>query len=228
MVSFIDAHRDTYGVEPICRELPIAPSTYYDHRACRLDPSRLSRRAQRDEVLCPEIRRVWEENFRVYGVRKVWRQLNREDTKVVQRKKSIDKPMVTRAEKFKSGTLDYAGFSVCATRKCFYNDLGEYNENYLGWGGNDNDIAWRAKTVLGIEHKFTHNLYHMWHAKGYSKHLLWKRRDVWLTTYKHPRKVNNRLLKKKKGKMQAQTYIDISDIRVDSRAEHLRKKARKA
>jgi len=84
MVSFIDAHRDTYGVEPICRELPIAPSTYYDHRACRLDPSRLSRRAQRDEVLCPEIRRVWEENFRVYGVRKVWRQLNREGTKVAR------------------------------------------------------------------------------------------------------------------------------------------------
>jgi putative transposase len=84
MVSFIDAHREEYGVEPICREVPIAPSTYYEHRAIRSDPSKASRRAQRDEVLCPEIRRVWEENFRVYGVRKVWRQLNREGTKVAR------------------------------------------------------------------------------------------------------------------------------------------------
>jgi putative transposase len=84
MVSFVDAHRDEYGVEPICRELPIAPSPYYEHRARRSDPSRLSRRAQRDAVLCPEIRRVWEENFRVYGVRKVWRQLNREGTGVAR------------------------------------------------------------------------------------------------------------------------------------------------
>jgi putative transposase len=84
MVSFIGAHRDEYGVEPICRELPIAPSTYYEHRARQSDPSRLSRRVKRDAVLCSEIRRVWEENFRVYGVRKIWRQLNREGTKVAR------------------------------------------------------------------------------------------------------------------------------------------------
>jgi putative transposase len=84
MVSFIDTYKDEYGVEPIVKELPIAPSTYYEHRARRSDPSRLSRRAQRDAVLCLEIRRVWEENFRVYGVRKVWRQLNREGTKVAR------------------------------------------------------------------------------------------------------------------------------------------------
>ena len=84
MVSFIDTYKDEYGVEPICEELPIAPSTYYEQRARRSDPSRLSPRAQRDAVLCPEIRRVWDENFRVYGVRKVWRQLNREGTKVAR------------------------------------------------------------------------------------------------------------------------------------------------
>jgi putative transposase len=84
MVSYIDAHREEYGVEPICRELPIAPSTYYEHRARQSDPSRASRRVQRDGMLCPEIRRVWEANFRVYGVRKVWRQLNREGTKVAR------------------------------------------------------------------------------------------------------------------------------------------------
>jgi putative transposase len=71
-------HREAYGVEPICRVLPIAPSTYYDHVARRRDPSRRSARARRDEVLKREVRRVFEENFRVYGVRKVWRQLKRE------------------------------------------------------------------------------------------------------------------------------------------------------
>ncbi len=63
---------------PICNVLPIAPSTYYDHLAKRADPSRLSARARQDEALRPEILRVFEENWRVYGVRKVWRQLVRE------------------------------------------------------------------------------------------------------------------------------------------------------
>ncbi len=74
MVSFIDAHRAMYGVEPICRVLPIAPSTYHAHVARRMEPTRRSARARRDDVLRPEVRRVFEENFRVYGVRKIWRQ----------------------------------------------------------------------------------------------------------------------------------------------------------
>jgi len=78
MIAFIDEHRAVYGVEPICRVLPIAPSTYHAHAAQRADPERLSPRAKRDEVLKSEIRRVFEENFRVYGVRKLWRQLGRE------------------------------------------------------------------------------------------------------------------------------------------------------
>src|SRR5690606_3447350 len=78
MVSFIDDHREEYGVEPICAVLPIAPSTYYSHKAQEADPARCSARAQRDEELRVEIQRVWETNFRVYGVRKVWRQLRRE------------------------------------------------------------------------------------------------------------------------------------------------------
>lgn len=78
MVTFIDDHRHEYGVEPICRVLPIAPSTYYEHKARERDPSRLPPRAKRDAVLRGEIRRVWDENFQVYGVRKVWRQLGRE------------------------------------------------------------------------------------------------------------------------------------------------------
>lgn len=78
MISFIDDHRDEYGVEPICALLPIAPSSYYEHKAREADPQRLPARAQRDAELRAQIQRVWEENFRVYGVRKVWRQLNRE------------------------------------------------------------------------------------------------------------------------------------------------------
>lgn len=78
MIAFIDDHRQAHGVEPICKVLPIAPSTYHDHVAKRIDPSRLSARARRDAALKDEVRRVFEANFRVYGVRKVWRQLRRE------------------------------------------------------------------------------------------------------------------------------------------------------
>jgi transposase InsO family protein len=78
MVAFIDAHRAQYGVEPICREVPIAPSQYYARKAREADPGRLAPRLQRDRALKSEIRRVHEENFGVYGARKVWRQLARE------------------------------------------------------------------------------------------------------------------------------------------------------
>ena len=74
MVAFIDDHRDVYGVEPICRVLPIAPSTYYARKAERRDPHRRCARAKRDDKLRIEVRRVYEDNFCVYGVRKVWRQ----------------------------------------------------------------------------------------------------------------------------------------------------------
>ena len=78
MIAFIDVHRALYGVEPICKVLPIAPSTYRKHVAQRRDPLRLSARARRDLALKPEIARVFAENFAVYGVRKVWRQMRRE------------------------------------------------------------------------------------------------------------------------------------------------------
>jgi transposase InsO family protein len=84
MVSFIDALRQGHGVEPICSLLPIAPSTYYEHKARQADSERLPERAKRDVYLRPEIRRVWEANFKVYGARKVWRQLNREKIEVAR------------------------------------------------------------------------------------------------------------------------------------------------
>jgi transposase InsO family protein len=84
MIAFIDDHRAAYGVEPICRVLPIAPSTYHAHAARRADPDKCPARAHRDAMLRPAIRRVWEANFRVYGVRKVWRQLRREGIDVAR------------------------------------------------------------------------------------------------------------------------------------------------
>jgi putative transposase len=84
MIAFIDDHRGAHGVEPICKVLPIAPSTYRDHVAKRADPAKLSARAKRDLALKPEIERVFAENFEVYGARKVWRQLNREDVTVAR------------------------------------------------------------------------------------------------------------------------------------------------
>jgi transposase InsO family protein len=84
MVSFIDDHRATYGVEPICRVLPIAPSTYYAHKMRQADATKRSARAQRDELLGARIRAIWEENFSVYGVRKVWHALQRREEKVAR------------------------------------------------------------------------------------------------------------------------------------------------
>ncbi len=84
MIAFIDEHRVVYGVEPICRVLPIAPSTYHAHAARRVDSGRLPARARSDAALTVEIRRVFEANFCVYGVRKVWRQLGREGIDVAR------------------------------------------------------------------------------------------------------------------------------------------------
>jgi transposase InsO family protein len=84
MISFIDDHRGAHGVEPICKVLPIAPSTYRDHAAKRADPAKLSLRARQDLALQPEIARVFAANFEVYGARKVWLQLNREGLAVAR------------------------------------------------------------------------------------------------------------------------------------------------
>jgi putative transposase len=84
MVRFIDDHRATYGVEPICSVLPIAPSTYFRQHAHQLDATQRSVRARRDGDLRVEIRRVWDAHLQVYGPRKVWRQLQREGVDVAR------------------------------------------------------------------------------------------------------------------------------------------------
>src|SRR5436190_5627616 len=84
MVAFIDDHRMTYGVEPICRVLPIAPSTYFRRKAEQRDSSKRSARAQDDEVLRAIIRRIWTENQQVYRPRNVWKQMSRENLRAAR------------------------------------------------------------------------------------------------------------------------------------------------
>lgn len=84
MMAFIDAHRGEYGVEPICTELPIAPSTYYAHKARERDPTRHPARFHRDAELSGMIRQLWQENFRAYGAKKVWRELRRQGTRAAR------------------------------------------------------------------------------------------------------------------------------------------------
>jgi transposase InsO family protein len=84
MIAFIDGHRAVHGVEPICKVLPIAPSTYHAHVARRADPSKAPARSQNDAGLSEAVRRVWHANFQVYGVRKVWRQLRRDGIDVAR------------------------------------------------------------------------------------------------------------------------------------------------
>ncbi len=84
MITFIDENKEEYGVEPICDVIEIAPATYYERKHQEREPDRRSKRAKRDEVLRPEIQRVFDENYGVYGVRKVWIQLNREHIPVAK------------------------------------------------------------------------------------------------------------------------------------------------
>ncbi|AXC72252.1 IS3 family transposase [Salmonella enterica subsp. diarizonae serovar 48:i:z] len=84
LMPLVNTLRDEHGVGPVCHELDIAPSTYYRHQQHRRHPERRSQRVQRDDLLKPEIQRVYDENHSVYGVRKVWRQLLREGISVTR------------------------------------------------------------------------------------------------------------------------------------------------
>lgn len=84
MVGYIDDHRDRFGVEPICAVLPIAPSTYFLHKARQQDAAKRSARARRDDEFRAAIQRVWDANQQVYGPRKVWKQLRRDGWRVAR------------------------------------------------------------------------------------------------------------------------------------------------
>ena len=110
MAGFIDDHRRTFGVEPICAVLPIAPSVYYERKARERDPERRPARARRDEKLSEDVRRVWQENRAVYGVRKVWKQLRREGLAVARctvarLMRRLGLAGVVRGRKFKVTTI---------------------------------------------------------------------------------------------------------------------------
>ena len=82
--GFVDKHRNTYGVEPICKALQIAPSGYRRHAARQRNPALLPARVQRDQMLIPNVERVWQSNLQVYGADKVWKQLEREGMTVAR------------------------------------------------------------------------------------------------------------------------------------------------
>ncbi|MDP3229157.1 MAG: IS3 family transposase [Acidovorax sp.] len=82
--GFIDQHRQAYGVKPLCKVLQVAPSVYWRHAVLQRQPHKRCTRAKRDEVLMPQIQRVWQANMQVYGADKVWRQLRREGTTVAR------------------------------------------------------------------------------------------------------------------------------------------------
>ena len=83
-MSFIEEHKDVYGVEPMCRVLPIAPSTFHEHARRRRDPRHRPARAIRDEALRVEVRRAYDESTQRYGANKVWRQLRNEGVPVAR------------------------------------------------------------------------------------------------------------------------------------------------
>ena len=78
MIAFIEESREAHGVEPICRALQFAPSTYYDRRALARDPDRASARAKSDAALSIKIDAAWDANRKLYGARKIWRVLRRQ------------------------------------------------------------------------------------------------------------------------------------------------------
>ncbi|AEG68925.1 ISRSO8-transposase orfB protein [Ralstonia solanacearum Po82] len=84
MKAYIDRYRDAYGVEPICKVLQIAPSCYRRYAAQQRNPALRCKRAQRDDVLIPDIKRIWHGNWQVYGADKVWKQMIREGIRVAR------------------------------------------------------------------------------------------------------------------------------------------------
>jgi putative transposase len=84
MIAFIDGNKAEHGIEPICKVLPVAPSSYHEHAARRREPEKRCAREKRDDTLKPEIARVFHDNYRVYGVKKVWKQMRRENFDVAR------------------------------------------------------------------------------------------------------------------------------------------------
>jgi hypothetical protein len=165
MIHYIDSHRERFGVEPICKVLPIAPATYYQHKALERNPYRRSDRAKRDERLEPEIERVWEENFEVYGVKKVWRQMNREGFSVARctvgrLMKRLGLEGVTRGPKKYWTTI--ADDSQARPADLVNRAFSASRPNQL-WVA---DITFGAPSLRWLLWKMLSGLEHVWNASG--------------------------------------------------------------
>ena len=151
MIAFIDDHREAHGVEPICKVLPIAPSTYHAHVARRVDPGKRSARAKRDAALKLDIRRVFDDNFQVYGVRKVWRQLRREDRDVARC--TVERLMRDM------GLQGVVGASRCTRRSAIRQRLARWITSIVSFGhhvrmcsGSPTSPTWQPGLVLCTSH----------------------------------------------------------------------------
>jgi hypothetical protein len=130
----VDTLRDEYGVGPVCHEPDIAPSSYCRHREYQLHPDRRSHRDQRDEQLEQEIQRVYDENYGVYGVRKVWHQLLREGFSVAR---------CTIARLMKSMNLTGVLRGKKAVQRLSW-------QRWRGWTGTTIAVCWKG---WGISHR---------------------------------------------------------------------------
>lgn len=128
--------------------------------------------------------------------------------KIRNTKKLIRDP---NAVVYTPGRKTYAGYSVAVERDFFFKKLGGYSENYLGWGGNDNDISARAFHLLRSEYKCPHNIYHLWHPRSYAK-ASGANRQLVFATRRHPQQVIERLLKTNLGNPKFPTFIPMRDL----------------
>ena len=148
MMAFIDAHREDLGIEPICRELAIAPSSYHEHAARLADPGRRPARARRDDEMQAQIKRVHDASFGLYGTRKVWHQLRREG--VVIAKCTVERLIHARRPGPDDGLIHHSDRGVQYLAMNYTQRLAEANlVPSVGSVGDSYDNA-LAETINGL------------------------------------------------------------------------------
>jgi len=121
--------------------------------------------------------------------------LTEEATKTVRATCKVTKADLAGATAYPAGALEHPGYAPCAQKSFFTGRLGAYNENYLGWGGLDNDIAWRARHIMGQDHMLASNIYHMWHPRKHAvtvNYIMQTWRFTWKKTQQAQKLLQNR------------------------------------